>query len=188
MNRLVLVLAVICALPVYGQNRRVTMIFTPQDATFTMAAEEYRRLWDEEGPTIIAAMEQGSGLAFLEKEVKAVIFEGPSSSGFGDRPMMLRASYPPEVKKATLVHELGHRMNGQLRRRPPDIDEHRILFLYLYDVWESLYGKTFADQQVVIESGRTGLYDYDTAWKWAMAMTKAERASRFAAIVKDNRR
>ena len=68
--------------------------------------------------------------------------------------MMLRASYPPDVKKATLVHELGHRMNGQLRRRPRDIDEHRILFLYLYDVWESLYGKEFADQQVVIESGR----------------------------------
>ncbi len=79
-------------------------------------------------------------------------------------------------------------MNGQLRRRPRDIDEHRILFLYLYDVWESLYGKEFADQQVVIESGRKGLYDYDTAWKWAKAISKEDRASRFAAIVKENRR
>ena len=187
MKRLVL-LALIVSAPAFGQDRKVNMVFTPQSEKFEPAAEEYRRLWAEEGPTIIQGMERGSGLTFLEKEVKAVIFEGPSSSGFGDRPMMLRASYPPDVKKATLVHELGHRMNGQLRRRPRDIDEHRILFLYLYDVWESLYGKQFADQQVVIESGRKGIYDYDTAWKWAKAMSKEERASRFAAIVNENRK
>jgi hypothetical protein len=188
MKRLVLVALFSCAVPTLGQERRVEMIFTPQNDTFAAAAEEYRRLWAEEGPKIIAAMERGAGLTFLEKEVRAVIFEGPSSSGFGDTPMMLRASYPPDVKKATLVHELGHRMNVQLRCRPRDIDEHRILFLYLYDVWEGLYGKAFADQQVVIESGRKGIYDYDTAWKWAMAIGKEDRASRFAAIVKDNRR
>jgi hypothetical protein len=41
-----------------------------------------------------------------------------------------------------------------------------VLYLFLYDVWESLWGKNFADRQVEIESGRTGLYDYKTAWKW----------------------
>lgn len=39
-------------------------------------------------------------------------------------------------------------------------DEHRVLFLFLYDVCESLSGKDFADEQEEIESGRTGLYDY----------------------------
>jgi hypothetical protein len=36
--------------------------------------------------------------------------------------------------------------------------------------------------------GRRGLYDYETAWKWAMSIGKEERASRFAEIVKANRR
>jgi len=46
----------------------------------------------------------------------------------------------------------------------------------------------FADEQVEIESGRTGLYDYETAWKWALSISKDQRASRFADIVRSNRR
>ena len=75
----------------------------------------------------------------------------------------------------------------QLRTRPADLDEHRMLFLHLYDTWESLWGKAFADQQVTIESARKGLYDYETAWKWARSISREERASRMAAIVKANR-
>ena len=164
------------------------MTFTAQDRTFAEAAEAYRRLWADEGSKIIEAMERGSGLTFLETHVKTVIFEGPSSSGVGDLPMYLRASYPADVKKATLVHEHGHRLIAQLRNRPTDLDEHRMLFLLLYDVWESLWGKDFADEQVKFESGLTGLYDYETAWKWALSMSKGERASRFADTVKANRR
>ena len=63
-----------------------------------------------------------------------------------------------------------------------------MLFLFLYEAWESLWGKAFADEQVKVESGRTGLYDYKTAWKWALSMSKGERASRFADIVKANRK
>ena len=167
---------------------RVNMTFTPQDQTFAEAAEVYRRLWADEGSKIIEAMERGSGLTCLETHVKAVIFEGPSRSGVGDLPMYLRASYPADVKKATLVHEHGHRLIAQLRNRPTDLDEHRVLFLFLYDVWERLWGKDFADEQVEIESGRTGLYDYETAWKWALSISKDQRASRFADIVRSNRR
>jgi hypothetical protein len=79
-------------------------------------------------------------------------------------------------------------MNAQLRTRPPDVDEHRLLFLFLYEVWESLGGKEFADRQVVVESGRKGIYHYETAWKWALALSKEQRASRFAEIVRVNRR
>jgi hypothetical protein len=181
-----LVCMALCGASVFAAGR-VNMTFTPQDQRFAVAADAYRHLWEDEGAKIVEAMERGSGLKFFESDVKAVIFEGPSRSGFGDTPMYLRASYPADVKKATLVHELGHRLNGQLRRRPKELDEHRVLFLYLYDVWESLYGKAFADEQVTIESGRRGLYDYETAWKWAMAISKEERASRFADIVKANR-
>jgi hypothetical protein len=94
----------------------------------------------DEGSRIVEAMERGSGLTFLENHVNAVVFEGVSQSGGGDRPMYFRASYPADVKKATLVHEHGHRLIAQLRNRPTDLDEHRVLFLFLYDVWDSLWG------------------------------------------------
>jgi hypothetical protein len=173
--------------PVFAEGR-VSMTFTPQDQTFAEAAEAYRRVWVAEGSTIVDAMERGTGLTFLETHVNAVIFEGVSHSGVGDRPMYLRASYPADVKKATLVHEHGHRLIAQLRTRPADLDEHRVLDLFLYDVWESLWGRDLADQQVKFESGLRGVYDYETAWKWALSLSKAERASRFANIVKANRR
>ena len=173
--------------PVLAEGR-VSMTFTPQDQTFAEAAEAYRRLWVDEGSKMIEAMERGTGLTYLEKHVNAVIFEGPSSSGSGDRPMYLRASYPSDVKRAALVHEHGHRLIAQLTVRPSELDEHRVLFLLLYDVWTSLWGKDFADQQVAIESDRRGLYDYETAWKWALSLSKDQRASRFTAIVNANRR
>lgn len=163
------------------------MTFTAQADTFTNAAEAYRRAWADEGSRIVDTMERVTGLTFREKHVKAVVFEGPSQSGGGDRPMYLRASNAPEVKRATLVHEHGHRLIAQLRNRPRDLDEHRVLFLFLYDVWESLWGKDLADRQVLFESGLRGIYDYETAWKWALSLNKLERASRFAEIVRANR-
>jgi hypothetical protein len=39
---------------------------------------------------------------------------------------------------------------------------------------------------VAVERTRKGLYDYDTAWTWTLAMTKEQRLGRFAAVVKAN--
>jgi hypothetical protein len=174
--------------PEFVAEGRVRMTFTAQDSSFTDAAQTYRRLWAAEGTPIVEAMERVSGLAFQETHVRAVIFEGTSNAGMGDAPMYLRASYPDDVKKATLVHEHGHRLIAQLRNRPGDLDEHRVLFLFLYDTWDSLWGTAMADELVRIESGRTGLYDYEGAWRWAMSLSKEQRASRFADIVRSNRR
>jgi hypothetical protein len=102
--------------------------------------------------------------------------------------MRFRASYPADEKKGTLVHELGHRMNEQLKTRPPDLDEHRLLFLYLYDLYVDLYGKEFADREVAFGKTLKGLYDYESAWNWALAMRREERLSGFAEVVKINRK
>ena len=67
-------------------------------------------------------------------------------------------------------------------------DEHRVLFLVLYDVWEHLYGKGYADKQVEVEKRRQGRYDYKTAWEWALAQSQEERAKRFQAILRGNER
>jgi hypothetical protein len=184
--------------PALAQGTRVTLTFTPESKTpvFEAAAAEYQAIWAAEGPRVIEAMEQLTTLRFPQKKIKIQVFEGTSTSGLrfnragvpvGSRdPMRLRASYSSDTKKGTLVHELGHRMNLNLRTRPQDIDEHRLLFLYLYDLYVDLYGKEFADGQVAFARTLKGRYDYDTAWTWTLAMTREERASRFADVLKAN--
>jgi hypothetical protein len=171
---------------VFAQAPPINMRFTPESEKFAEATKRYQEIWQAEGRPMIEAMESVSGLKFLESEIAVIVFEGASSSGFKEKPMKLRASYPDEVKKATLIHELGHRLNGQLRQRSPDIDEHRTLFLYLYDVWVKLYGQDFANRMVEIERKRKGIYDYDSAWTWALALSKEERAAKFKEIVRSN--
>src|SRR5262245_28503615 len=163
-----------------GQTARVAIQFEPQSPTeaFIKAAAEYDALWTAEGPRMVEAMERITGVRFEERKIKAIIYEGTSFSGSGDRPMQLRASYPAEVKKATLIHELFHRMLGRVKTTS-EIDEHGKLFLVLYDTWVMLYGKEFADRNVEVESQRKGLYDYETAWKWALAMSADDRAATF---------
>lgn len=190
-RRLVIVLALcVAAALALAPPPRVSVTFVPQSKSqaFTAAAEEYRGIWAAEGDHIVEGMERISKLKFPEKTVKAEIYEGPSFSGRGKDPMRLRASYPADVKKGTLVHELGHRMNAQLKKRPIDLDEHRLLFLYLYDLYVDLYGKEFADAQVAFGRTLKGLYDYDTAWTWALAMTREERLARFGDVLEVNRK
>jgi hypothetical protein len=173
-----------------AQNHRVDVTFSPQEKkpAFVAAVGEYRGIWSAEGDRIIEGLEKISTLRFPEKHVKAEIYEGPSFSGRGGAPMKLRASYQAEEKKGTLVHELGHRMNAQLKVRPADLDEHRLLFLYLYDLYVDLYGKDFADREVAFGKTLKGIYDYEGAWNWALAMSREERSARFAEVLKANRK
>jgi hypothetical protein len=98
--------------------------------------------------------------------------------------MQLRASYPRATKQATLVHELAHRLISELV--PKSFETHPVIFLFVYDVWVELWGQPFADEQVVVESGRRGLYDYETAWKDALALTPEERAARFEQFLEEH--
>jgi hypothetical protein len=181
---LIVALAFSTGLP--AQKPPVGISFSPQSDGFADATREYQAIWATEASRVIEAMERVSGLEFPETRIEATVFEGVSRSGSRGSPMMMRASYPADTKKATLIHELGHRHLAQLRRRPGDIDEHRLLFLILYDIWVALYGERFADEQVAVEKKRRGVYDYEAAWNWALALSKEERATKFAEIRKQN--
>ena len=184
--------------PALAQGTRVTLTFTPESKTpaFEAAAAEYRAIWEAEGVRVIVAMERLTRLRFPQKNIKIQVFEGASSAGLlfnsagvpvrSRDPMRFRASYSADNKKGVLVHELGHRMNLNLRTRPQDLDEHRLLFLYLYDLYVDLYGREFADGQVAFGRTLKGLYDYDTAWTSTLVMTREERAARFADVLKTN--
>ena len=167
-----------------AQTSNVTLSFSPEAEKYAEATKQYQSIWQSEGEKIIKAMEEVSGLRFQPMDIRAIVYEGASFSGFKDTPMKLRASYPSmDIKREALVHELGHRLNESIKVRPKDVDDHRVLFLYLYDVWVKLYGKKFADDMVEIEKGRKGLYDYESAWNWALSLSAQERASKLKEIV-----
>jgi hypothetical protein len=181
-----IVIALVAAFPI-AQTSTVTLSFSPESEKFAEATKTYQAIWDAEGKRIVQAMEEVSGVKFGQEDVKVIVYEGISYSGFKDRPMKLRASYPHDIKKATLVHELGHRLNGNIKNRPADVDEHRLLFLYLYDVWVKLYGKGFADNAVEVEKKRKGVYDYESAWNWALALSEQQRAARLKEIINQSK-
>jgi len=163
---------------------RVRITFVPQSDSFAASARDYERMWAAEGPRIVAAMERVSGLTFIspvyaDTAITANVLERASNSGFRASPMQLRASYSADTKKATIIHELGHRLQSGLFRR--EEEEHGPLFLWIYDVWVALYGREFADAQVVIERARGG--PYPKAWDEAMALTAAQRAARWRELV-----
>ncbi len=126
-------------------------------------------------------MEAATGLAFPTAPIEAMVNDGPPMTAYDGRSMRLRARYSADYKKATLVHEMGHLLSFVLPRSA-DIDDHRLLYLFLYDVWTDLYGREFAGRMVAIERRIPGRYDYDAAWTWALAMTREERRARFRAL------
>jgi hypothetical protein len=158
--------------------------FVPRLPQFASATAEYRALWVAEGPRIAAALEAATGVPFAGSSVEAIVTDGPPMTAYDGRSMRLRADYSRAYKKATLVHEMGHLIALRLPRTP-DLDDHRLLYLFLYDVWTDLYGRDFADRMVSIERRIPGRYDYDAAWTWALDMTREQRRARLRALVRN---
>lgn len=134
---------------------------------------------------MIAALESAAGLRFIypqfvDTAITAYVREVASNSGYRDRSgMVLRARYSADTKKATLMHELGHRLMAGMFSR--DEEEHDELFLWLYDAWVALYGKEFADAQVLIEKRRGG--PYPASWDQALALTPDQRAAAWQKVL-----
>lgn len=157
--------------------------FTPMEARFAGAAQEYDRIWSSEGRRIAAALEEVSGLEFGDAPIEVIVSNVRPVTLYGGRSIRLRPGYSPRYKRAVLVHELGHALvMMRMRRRPADLDDHRLLYLFLYDVWTDLYSQAFADRMVGIERRIPGPYDYDSAWAWALAMTREQRQERLRRV------
>ena len=168
-------LAAACSVLCTAQSKGLRIVFQPDSDQFSEAARQYETIWASEGPRITAAMEAASGLKFEDREVKAMVLEVSSNSGYKEKPMQLRASYPLDTKKATLIHELGHRLQSDLFHH--DEDDHKYLFLWIYEVWVKLYGREFADGQVAVEKQRGRMYP--AAWDFALSFSPESRAARW---------
>jgi hypothetical protein len=160
--------------------------FEPESPRFVAAAEEYRAIWRAEGERISTALEQATELQMEAGPIRAIVFNGVSSSGYPGWPMRMRADLAPDTKRATLVHELAHRLISPIT--PRRFDDHPIIFLFVYDVWVQLWGKEFADAQVAVESQRTGRYDYAGAWRDALALGADGRKQRWSQFLAERRR
>jgi hypothetical protein len=150
--------------------------FVAATAAHEYAAQSYRSIWEQDGARIITALEARTCLKFSEPAVAALIDDAVSHSGGPEHPMGLRATYDLDVKRATLVHELGHRHLWQLTQRLDDLDGHQTLYLVLDRVWADVWGEEFAQHGVRAESSWLASYDYAAAWAWAQAMSKDERS------------
>jgi hypothetical protein len=155
--------------------------FVPVQPRFGAASADYEHIWKSDGERIAAALEAVSGLRFPDSRIDAIVSDARPMTSYDGRLIRLRADYSPDYKKATLVHELGHRLALTLPRRD-GLDDHRLLYLFLYDVWTDLYGRGFADRMVSIERRIPGGYDYDSAWTWALGQTREERQERLRAL------
>jgi hypothetical protein len=166
---------------VAGSVAATELDFVPQEAAFSEAVEEYKAIWESDGDRIVNALEAATGLRLEAGPVRAIVCECVSYSGYRDTPMQLRASYPGATKRGTLVHELSHRLISDVA--PESVDQHQVIFLFVYDVWVELWGEEFADAQVVVESGRRALYDYEAAWRGALALGAGGRRERWRALL-----
>jgi hypothetical protein len=102
--------------------------------------------------------------------------------------MSLRASYDLDIKRSTLVHELGHRHLWQLTERLDDLDGHRTLYLVLDRVWADVWGEPFALTSIRIESSWDAEYDYAAAWVWARALSIDQRSALWNRLLATNGR
>ena len=155
--------------------------FTPLEPRFEGTAGYYRQLWHAEGPRIMATLERVSGFAFPDRPLEIILRDGRPMTGYGCSAIRLRGTYMGPTAVGTLIHELGHCLAAAMPRSA-GLDEHRLLYLFLYDVWTDLYGSAFADRMVSLERRITTGFDYDGAWTWALAMTREERQTRLRAL------
>lgn len=168
---------------------RVHLTFVPETAADSAAAAEYRRIWAQNETRVVATLERLSGRRFItpawaDTAITVRVLEASANSGYRERPMRMRSSYSADAKLATLVHELGHRLQTDLFAR--DEEEHARMFLWLYDVWVALQGEAWADQQVALERLRG--QRYVDAWDHALSLTPSERAGRWKAFVAERQK
>lgn len=147
------------------------------------AAAEYQRLWDSQGARIVEQLAAVTGLRFAEGPIDALVVEGVSQS----HPLRLRASYDVETKLGTLVHELSHRLiaANRARLRSPlprsSREEHELIDLFLFDLWNGLFGEAFALRQVEVESRRRRMYR--EAWIATLAMDRSARQAKLLGVL-----
>lgn len=158
------------------------LTFRPARASLQPATAEYKSIWADDGARILRALERVVGASLAGQSIDVLIFEGISNSGRRGVPMRLRASYPHDVKRATLVHELGHRYLDEFGIEPPCVtDTHDLLSPVLAEVWGELWGPEFVTAQAAVEAARDERYR--RSWARTLPLSDEERRAEIARTI-----
>lgn len=172
------------------------MNFRPKDVgnmKLQLATFSYAGIWAEDGERIQQVFKELTGLNFKRRHITAIVAPGKGSKSGGLREHMKLSAeqYMTDLKRSHLTHELAHRLlstNGiwidDDANRAWHYYEHTRIYLFLYDAWEKLYGKKYADTESQREIRLNGRF-YAKAWRWALAKTFAERQKSLASLTSD---
>jgi Glu-tRNA(Gln) amidotransferase subunit E-like FAD-binding protein len=142
---------------------------------FVEGAEVYKQIWDTDGEKITETIERISRFQFRADVYNAIILDNKPSASY---PLILLSSYTLEQKKATLIHELTHKV---LRRtdamKESELENHKVMDLILYEIWTDVYGEDFAKSAVEGEQIWSDIYT--KAWDYALAFTKEQRKEEY---------
>lgn len=140
---------------------------------------EYRAIWEEERGKIVKTLEDMSGLKFKEDTIIATI----SETSFSHPLLTLKGTINKERKLATLIHELIHILfvDNDIKLQGienPSLEEHKLVYLFQYDVFTKLYGEDFAIRNAKADiKYRPKIHKL--AWDWVLSFSKGERAEKF---------
>jgi len=156
----------------------ISISFHPESdiLDFSKACKEYENIWESDGRRIIEVWEKLTGLTFKEGKINAIVFKGISHSV----PLSLRYDLDFDRKKAILVHELGHRIlsNRVTQIENSSLENHKTLFLILFDVLMELYGKDFTNSTIEWDK-KLPREEYRLAWEWALSFNDSDRKGEF---------
>jgi hypothetical protein len=176
-------MSLICGSNAFG----LSLSFESEDSRFDAATNEYRQIWSAHGSRIEELLEETTGVSLGDEHITVVVFKGISSSGVKGEAMRLRASYPPSVKRGTLVHELSHRYVDDLNLDPTCYEDvHDVVSLILVDVWGKLWGRKFVEEQAEVEMAWSTRYA--EAWSRVLGMGRKERGEKLATFLSSCRR
>lgn len=142
---------------------------------FIEGAEEYKKIWKEDGEKIAEAIMRISGFKFRADTYNAIILDNKPSSSY---PLILLSSYSHEKKKSTLIHELTHKVlprNDAMKES--ELENHKVLDLILYEIWTDVHGEDFA--KIAVEGEKTWSDTYVKAWDYAVSLTKEQRREEY---------
>lgn len=155
---------------------------TDSDAEdYSQAIKEYEKIWNSCGEKIFESWERHTGFKFRETYINAMVINATSRSF----PLTLRADNIVEIKKGTLIHELGHRILARrIKGRKGKLDKlssHKFLDLFLTEVIEDVFGKKMVE--ITINFEKTLPPEYAQAWDWALKLTPEEKKFIFKRVV-----
>ncbi len=175
-------------------STQVKIIFLPGDSSLQSIVEtqSYKDIWKQHKAKLLEEFMSSTSLSFQQKQITARVHPNKNGeSGNSLRAMTLPGNCRTySAKCIVLTHELGHRLlSGNVLHgvrfgfakprwgtpeESEDELEHRLLYLFLGDVLQSVFGDVVSQEYNQLESSDPDS-PHGRAYVWAVGMNTLER-------------